>query len=147
MTTRTIETEGERGRLARFIKSQPLPFTIVIKDGRMRSVNQNHLQWLWAAQASEQRQDISFTSVQSEWKLLYGVPILCAGDEEFAAMWQIAEAKLSHEEKLKLMQYIPVTSIMSMKQLAQYLDEVYRANVEVGIELTDPEDLKWGKTK
>jgi hypothetical protein len=145
MTTRTIENEGERGRLVKFVQNQSLPFTVTFKDGRVRSVDQNRLQWLWAAQASEQRQDMTFTEVQNEWKLLFGIPILCAGNEEFGAMWSNAETKLSHGEKLRLMRFIPVTSIMSVREVAQYLDEVYRQNTEAGIELTNPEDLKWGK--
>jgi hypothetical protein len=37
------------------------------------------------------------------------------------------------------MSVIPVTSLMTMKQLSQYLDEIYREYTEAGYELTRPE--------
>lgn len=141
---RLIETEGERKRLVAFISHQPLPFVAIIKSGKARSIDQNRLQWLWANEAAEQRQDVSAAEVQREWKLNIGVGILME-DEDFSNVWTPAEQKLTYEEQLDLMQVLPVTSMMSSKQLSRYLDLVYQHNTERGIELTNPEDLKWGK--
>jgi hypothetical protein len=127
-----------------FIRHQPLPFVATIKSGKVRSIDQNRLQWLWANEAAEQRQDVSAAEVQREWKLNIGVGILME-DEDFANVWTPAEQKLTYEEQLDLMQVLPVTSMMSSKQLSRYLDLVYQHNTERGIELTNPEDLKWGK--
>jgi hypothetical protein len=145
MVERLIEDEGGRKRLIAFIGGQSLPFVATIKGGKMRSLDQNRLQWLWANEASSQRGDISNVEVQREWKLNIGVPILLEENAVFPALWEAVDEKLTYEERLLLMHALQVTRIMTTKQLSRYLDEVYRQNTEAGIELTNPEDLKWGK--
>lgn len=137
-----IEDERERKRLLEHITQQSLPFTVSIKDGRVRSIEQNRLQWMWANEASLARQDTTAADVQAEWKLAYGVPLLIAENEDFALAWQATETA-TYEEQIKLMRFVNVTSIMTSKQISRYLTEVFQHNVERGIELTDPEDLRW----
>jgi hypothetical protein len=143
MIDRLIEDERDLNRLIAFLRHQKLPFTARISDGRVRSIEQNRLQWLWAAEAAMQRQDVTAREVQAEWKLRFGVPILAADNEDFAATALRLEVKLSYEERLELMEFVSVTSLMTTKQLKSFLDQVYQYNAERGIELTVPEDLKY----
>lgn len=136
---RLIETEAERKRLVAHIGRLKLPFRITTKDGRSRSLDQNRLQFQWAGEIAEQRGDTTAQEQQQEWKLTRGVPILAAENAEFATAWLSVEVNLSYEERLRLMSVIPVTSLMTMKQLSQYLDEIYREYTEAGYELTRPE--------
>jgi hypothetical protein len=131
--------------LVAFISHQPLPFVATIKSGKVRSIDQNRLQWLWASEAAEQRADVSPLEVQHEWKALFGAPLLAEEDEAFAKVWLRAEIRLTWEERVAWMRFVPVTSLMTSKQLSRYLDEVYKFNTDLGLELTNPEDLKWGK--
>jgi hypothetical protein len=142
---RLIQNEGERKRLVKFVNHQSLPFVATVRPGRMRSLDQNRLQWLWANEAAAQRGDTTNVEVQREWKLNIGVPILLEENAVFPALWEAVDEKLNYGEKLLLMHVLQVTSVMTTKQLSRYLDEVYRQNTEAGIELTDPEDLRWGK--
>jgi hypothetical protein len=148
MTERLVENEHDRRLLIRYIEHQPLPFRAKLTAGRLRSLDQNRLQWLWAAEAALQRQDITAREVQNEWKLLFGIPSLCTDDPVFAEGWAEVE-KLPYRKRLLLMQLFSVTSVMTQRQMKAYLDDVYRFNTENGIQLTVPEDLKWmcdGKT-
>lgn len=136
---RVIEHAGELPRLIAYLHDQPRPFTVKVSAGRPRSIAQNRLMWLWAHEASVQRQDVDARDVQSEWKLRFGIPLLIADDEKMAATWAKAEAKLTYEEQIELMEYMSVTSIMTSKQLTSFLDQVYRHSVEHGIDLTEPD--------
>jgi hypothetical protein len=147
MRERLVEDERGRKLLLRFIREQKLPFTIKITEGRLRSTEQNRLQWLWATEAAAARQDTPAKEIQAEWKLNFGVPILCAEDEEFADTWVRVENKFSYNEQLELMNFLSVTSLMTSRQLSNYLNQIYQHYSEHGIELTDPEDLRWENAK
>lgn len=55
-------------------------------------------------------------------KLHYGVPILRAEDEEFRAVYDAAIKGLTYEQKLSVMRYFPVTSLMNKKQINKYIE-------------------------
>jgi HD-GYP domain-containing protein (c-di-GMP phosphodiesterase class II) len=55
-------------------------------------------------------------------KLHFGVPILRTEDEEFRQVYDTAIKKLTYEQKIDVMKYLPVTSLMSTKQLSSYLE-------------------------
>ena len=139
MIDRLVETVRDLDLLIRFIGKQKRPFRATIKDGRPRSLDQNALQWKWAYEAGVQR-GMTTREVQNEWKLHIGVPLMRAENEGFARAWEPIAAKLTFEEQLDHIQYVEVTSAMSVDQLKRYLDEVRRVSAENGIELTDPEE-------
>jgi hypothetical protein len=143
---RLIADQRDLNLLVRFLQNQKLPCVVKITDGRPRSYEQNRLMWMWASEAATQRQGMTAREVQSEWKLIFGTPALCAENDGFAAAWANIDRKLTYEEKLELMNYFSVTSLMTSKQLSSFLDEVYRYNVERGIELTRPDDLELAGT-
>lgn len=142
MTERLVEDERGRTLLVNFIQNQKLPFRANIKDGRDRSIEQNRLMWMWAAEAGGQR-GMTAGEQQHEWKLLYGIPLLLAENDTFAKVWRPLEGT-PYAWRLKWMEFIDVTSIMTTKQMAHFLETVLRKMTEDGIELTIPEDLRWG---
>ena len=54
------------------------------------------------------------------------------------------ETRFNHEGQLEMMNVIPVTSLLTVKQMKQYLDEIWHYNTAHGIELTDTEELRYG---
>lgn len=54
----------------------------------------------------------------------------------------LIRARFSYEEKLKLMRWFPVTSLMSVDQLSRYLEAVRDDYARSGVFLDFPDD-KW----
>ena len=71
-------------------------------------------------------------------KLHYGVPIL-REDEDFREAYDEVLKPLTYEQKLKAMAApldFPVTRMMTIHQLARYMDEIYRHFTGLGVRLT-----------
>lgn len=55
-------------------------------------------------------------------KLHHGVPILRAEDAEFREIYDTTIKGMTYEQKLKVMRYFPVTSLMDKKQINKYIE-------------------------
>lgn len=141
MKTHRVLTEQEAQRLAGMITGLPLPFTVTITEGEIRTNPQNDLLWKWNEEIARFRGDCSAMDVHRENKLLIGCPI-CMRNDAFKAF----VSKLSHltyEEKLEAMDFVPVTSRMSKKEMIEFMDTVERKFRAQGVALTDPEMLRY----
>ena len=136
---RVLERQSDLELWIKFLRGRKLPQTVSAEDGRDRSLEQNRTQFLWAREAADQRGDMTTDDVRCEWKLIYGVPILRAENDDFRAIYDEAIKPLPYPLKLKAMRFIPVTSEMTVKQMVAYLDTIQRECAEQGIRLTDPE--------
>ena len=74
-------------------------------------------------------------------KLHYGIPILRRDDADFNRHYKVSLLNLTYEQKLEAMEYLPVTSLMSVKQFAEYLNTVDMESANKGHALPHPEDL------
>jgi hypothetical protein len=83
--------------------------------------------------------DRTADEVQKEWKLTIGVPILRAENDAFRAFYDKALKVLTYPEKLAAMEYVPVTSQMTVPQMRAFMDAIQRQGAEQGVTLTDPE--------
>lgn len=130
------------GMLA-FIKRQLIergPQFVQIDDAHdHRSLPQNALQHVWYSDI--QRAGL-MTKVEARryCKLHFGVPLLRSGENEeamrFREFWDRAlKHRLSYEEKLVAMDYVPVTSLMTREQMTDYLDSVQRHFAHQGVQL------------
>ena len=142
MAHRVIRSLAEFEEFVRLGRTLKWPQTLQWSPGADRSLEQNKTQFLWAREAAEQRGDMTIEEVRCEWKLIFGVPILRAENDDFRAVYDEAIKPLSYERKLKAMRFIPVTSEMTVKQMTAYLDTIQRECAEQGIRLTDPETRK-----
>ena len=70
-----------------------------------------------------------------ECKLNYGVPILVAEDEKFRRMWLAKFDSDTYEQKLFMMRYLPVTSILSKGQGIIYTETLQREYAKQGLRL------------
>mgnify|MGYP003480348958 FL=1 len=144
MTTRFLETDHDRRMLIRFLETQPLPLTVSLSKGGVRTLKQNKLQRLWLGEIADQLGDQSAEDIRGYCKLTIGVPILRAENESFRERYDAVVKPLPYEQKIALMMEpldFPVTRLMTTKQHTAYLDGVHRHFSEKGIMLTDPGDL------
>jgi len=94
---------------------------ITARTGKDRSLSQNDISHVWYAQISRELKEDSAMGVKCECKLRFGVPILRADDPDFREIYDAGIKRLDYQQKLKAMEYIPVTSIMTKRQLSEYL--------------------------
>ena len=144
MTVRFIEYEAQRTRFIEWLLGQDLPLTITATKGRKRSIEQNRLQRLWVKEASEQLDGWLPEDVRGFCKLHFGVPILCAQNEEFQKKYERIIRPLAYQQQIELMKIpldLPVTRIMTVKQKTEYLDQMCRHLSGEGVRLTIPDDM------
>jgi len=140
MSTYAIRTEYERKVAIRALKSRKLPCTAVFKNGAPRSIEQNKLQRKWINELAEQG-DMTREEYRAHCKAYFGVPILIHENESFAADYNRVVAPLPYETKLQLMAVpfdFPVTRLMTSKQHATYLKDIYDHFTAQGFHLTLP---------
>jgi hypothetical protein len=124
-----------------YLKGRKRPFTVDITEGRNRSDEANRLSQKWyteiADQTGEARED-----VRARCKLEIGVPIMREASEKFRDTYDRLIRPLDYADKLALIRDtdMPVTRLMNVGQMSQYMDEVFRRHAEFGIALTVPED-------
>lgn len=125
MTTYRIDDEASRkmamARLTQVPAGEGWRCRITRTDKRKDS--QNALNWKWCTAIAEQMHD-SKDDVHARNKHDFGVPILCRDEPEFNEMWTKLSEQLSYEEQVQAIRYIDVTSIMSVKQMTEYLNDL-----------------------
>jgi hypothetical protein len=142
---RIIQSEDDRTMAARLVENRTYPFTLTITDGKPRTKAQNRLQHKWMQEIAEQKGDLTAEEARAYCKLTIGVPILRSQNAAFKERYDAILKPLTYEQKLSIMSEplnLPVTSLMSTKQLTEYLDGIIRHFGEQGIILTMPDDLK-----
>jgi len=107
--------------------------------GPRRSLDQNAISHALYTQIAAQLEDQTVQEVRAECKLRFGIPLLRAGNPEFKAMYDKAiRATLDYEEKLKAMEFLPVTRLMDKTQFSEYLDTVIREYSKQGVSIIMP---------
>jgi hypothetical protein len=142
---RIIQSDDDRLMAARLVEGRSYPFTLTITDGKPRTKAQNRVQHMWMKEISEQKGDVTPEEARAYCKLTIGVPILRNQNAAFKERYDEILKPLSYPQKLALMSEplnLPVTSLMSTKQLSEYLEGIIRHFGEQGIILTMPDDLR-----
>lgn len=116
---------------------------VKIDVGTHRSLSANAQVYLWYAQVARERGDMTPEEVRCYCKLRIGVPILRADDEDFRVRYDaLIRDRFSYEEKLQLMAWFPVTSLMRTPQHSVYREEMQRHWAEQGIVLEYLDEAK-----
>ena len=139
MPSRVIRSDSDFDALGRLLGAIERPFTAEWRKGADRSHAQNRLMWEWAGQFAAQMGDRTADEVQKEWKLTIGVPILRAENDAFRTFYDQSLKRLTYPEKLAAMEFVPVTSQMTVPQMRAFMDAIQRQGAEQGVTLTDPE--------
>jgi C-terminal processing protease CtpA/Prc len=127
------------------LRGRKLPMTVTWTQGAPRSNDQNRLAQRWFTDVATQLGDQTHEDVRAECKLRFGVPILRAENEAFRISYDRVLKRLSYEEKLAAVRAfdLPVTRLMSVKQMSAFMDEMQRHWSGQGVRLTDPEAMKY----
>lgn len=123
------------------------PCTVSIRPGVGRSTPQNRLAQQWAADVSAQMGDRTPEEARGYFKLHHGVPIR-REDPAFMSVYDARIKPMPYEAKLALMMVpidLPVTRDMTVKELTRYLDSIQREFSAMGVRLTDPDELRFGR--
>ena len=136
-----VKNEADLKLLKVYLDQRKRPFTVDITEGRNRSDEQNRLSQKWyseiADQCGEDRED-----VRARCKLEHGVPILRRENEKFREVYNRTLLHLSYDEKRDFIRYtdMPVTRLLNVGQMTEFMDAVFKRHSEFGIVLTIPED-------
>ncbi|MAK86537.1 MAG: hypothetical protein CMK96_06265 [Pseudomonas sp.] len=145
MPTRIIREPRHVDALADLLRGRKLPLTVSWSQGAPRTGAQNRLAQRWFTDIATQLGDRTHEEVRAECKLVFGVPILRAENEAFRLSYDRIMKHLPYEEKLAAVMAfdLPVTRMMTLKQMAAFMDAMERHWRAQGIRLTDPEALKY----
>ena len=141
MTSRLVSSAADRDSVIALLQSCKRPYTVSIRKGKRRSLQQNRLQRLWLNEAAEQLGEYTAEDYRAYCKLHFGVPILRNEDEDFRDAYDRIIRPHSYEDKLAMMRVpldFPVTRLMKMGQKKRYLDDIYQHFTALGVQLTEP---------
>lgn len=117
---------------------------VSLKAGTDRSLSQNALSHAWYQQVATELREDTPLGVKSFCKLVFGVPILRAEDDEYRATYDATIKRMTYEQKLEAMKCWPVTSLMTKAQLSAYLEamqEHYANRVDLKFPDTERKDV------
>lgn len=146
MATRVIRAPEDIAKLSNFLSARTkFPLTVTVTQGANRSGVQNRLAQRWFTDIARQLGDQTHEDVRAECKLHFGVPILRAENEAFRQSYDSTMLGLPYEEKLAAVKAfdLPVTRLMTAKQMTAFMDEIQRTWTQRGFRLTDPEAQKY----
>jgi len=139
-----VKSDHQKAAAAAHLATLPVslekPYSIKIEPYKhVRRLAQNRLLHMWCSEASKQGHEYTPEQVKSIAKLRWGVPILLAENEDFAAYWaRVSPIFPTYEERWEiLMPRTPVTSEMTVKQMSQFLGDFQRVQGSK-YKLTDP---------
>jgi C-terminal processing protease CtpA/Prc len=145
MPTKVIREPAHIEALARILAGRKLPITVSWTQGASRSDVQNRLAQRWFTDVATQLGDQTHEDVRAECKMLFGVPILRAENEPFRLSYDRTLRDLSYENRLAAIKAfdLPVTRLMTVKQMTAFMDAMQKHWTGQGVRLTDPEALKY----
>ena len=145
MPTKIIRDPAHVDALANMLRGRKLPITVTWAQGAPRSTMQNRLAQRWFTDIATQLGDQTHEDVRAECKLRFGVPILRAENEAFRVSYDRVLKSLPYEQKLDAIKNfdLPVTRLMTVKQMSAFMDEMQRHWTVQGVRLTDPMELQY----
>lgn len=116
---------------------------VTIKKGKARSLDQNAISFCWYDQLSRELREDDALGWRCYSKLTLGVPLLRSSDQEFRDFYDSAvKPTFSYEQKLEMMKFIPVTSMMAKPVMSKYLEAMQEHFAKRGVLLEFPKEDK-----
>ena len=145
MPTKVLRQPEHVEALALLLGGRKMPITVSWSQGASRSHAQNRLAQRWFTDVSLQLGDQTHEDVRAMCKLQFGVPILRAENEAFRVSYDRTMKHLPYDEKMAAIKAfdLPVTRLMTVKQMTAFMDAMCQHWTEQGVRLTDPEALKY----
>jgi hypothetical protein len=138
MVERLIRTADDLDLWFTYLSGRKLPMTVSATEGLDRSAEQNRLMWKWATDVGQQTGEDS-DEVQARWKLDHGLAVLCEDSQDYRTFCRMTLRPLTRQERLRAMEYTPVTSQMNVKQMVRFMDRIERECAEGGLVITKPD--------
>ena len=115
-----------------------------LKTGKDRSLSFNDISHVWYQQLARELREYDALGWKSFCKYTFGLPILCAEDEDFRAACNACLRPLTYENRMIAMRHWPTTSLMTKAQLSKYLEmmQEYFSNPLRGVMLEFPKEEK-----
>jgi len=105
------------------------------KHHHKRNLDQNALLYEFYNIASRDTGE-PIADVRNLMKLRYGVPILRSEEASFRDKYdQLIKLRFTYEEKLTLMDWFPVSSLMNKKQMTRFIEDIVKHYAQLGIVL------------
>lgn len=131
---------------ARIVAAGKFPVTVAVTAGEpTRRDAQNKLAQRWFTDIARHFGDVTHEDVRADCKLRFGVPIMRRDSEPFRASYDPIMKHQTYEAKVEAIKAwdLPVTRLMGVKQMTEFMDAVQREFLPQGVRLTDPEALKY----
>lgn len=110
-----------------------------------RSLSSNALSHAWYSEAANQTNETP-ENVKAYCKLHFGVAILRAESEYFRNSYDSSiKETLTYRQKLRAMELLNVTRLMSKDQMNRYLNDMQRDYANRGVILETPKDAEYAK--
>jgi len=94
----------------------------IVEFTETRTDLQNRTSHGWYNELASNLKEFDALGYKCFCKLHFGVPIMRAESDEFREVYDKSLKPLSYEQKIAVMKYMPVTSLMNTKQLSAYLE-------------------------
>lgn len=143
MTARILRDEQDREGWIKFLRNHALPMTVSVIKGAKRSIPQSRTAESWYGQIA-QTYGMDQGEAKAECKLRFGLPIMKRDKPDWIEKWSPLYGPLPYAMRRKLFEVIPLTSLFTTKQMAEYMDAVQREYRSQGVALIDPDALKYG---
>lgn len=114
-------------------------FEVTINTSKGRTISQNSISHAWYKQVADELREHTPGEIKCLCKYHFGLPILRGDDPEYNDACAKVIDPLPYEDKIKAMEFWPVTSLMKTKQLSDYMEHVQK-NYIGRVELTFPDD-------
>lgn len=101
-------------------------FIRLIVRKKVRSLDQNAQAYVWYEQIGLELSDHTALDARCISKLVEGVPILRSIDSEFREFYDKCIKWMTYEEKIDAMKFVPVTSLLPVDAMSQYLESLQK---------------------
>lgn len=142
MTARILRNETDRAAWVQFLAAQPLPVTVSCIKGARRSNQQSRTAEVWYSQIGAETGQAPIEA-KAQCKLDFGLPIMERDRPDWVAKWSPLYKPLPYAMRLRLFEAIPLTSLFTTRQMSEFMDEVQRRYRSMGINLIDPEAMRY----
>lgn len=143
MAGRIIRDERDLAQWVTFLERQTFPMTVSKLAGANRSHAQNRTAHAWYSQIAGWDGDHTAAQAKAHCKMTHGKQILIRDNPEWQAKWEPLYGPLDYETEVKLFECLPVTSVMRVKQMNEFMNAVQLEYRVQGIPLIDPEMQKY----
>ncbi|KZY50996.1 hypothetical protein A3734_06450 [Sulfitobacter sp. HI0054] len=134
-------TPEQAGRLAEWVEGLTPPFTLTMREGKVRTISQNSLLHKWYGEIARQKGDRTAAQVKGQCHREYGLAIKLR-DPQWAWIWNHSAGALDYERQCKVLAsgVFNVSSSMTVAELTEYMDAMQQDYTAQGVRLTQPED-------